>query len=142
MRLYADSLGFDLSYQNFSEELAELPGKYRPPNGELLLAYNDCGSAVGCVGLRPLSADICEMKRLYVSPEGRGLGLGRELTQSIIQVAKSRRYREIRLDTFPSMEVAIEIYKKEGFVQIPPYIETGMEGNVFMAKNLQDTFDL
>src|ERR1700733_6356013 len=76
---YAASLGINLSYQNFVAEMAAMPGKYAPPKGELLLARDKVGAAIGCVGLRPLEDGVCEMKRLYVAPEGRGLGLGRAL---------------------------------------------------------------
>lgn len=135
-RAYADSLGFDLGFQGFEAELAALPGKYAPPLGEILLARDAEGRPVGCVALRPLSNDACEMKRLYVSPEGRGRGLGRALTQAILAVATEIGYREMRLDTLSSMATAVGLYESEGFVTIPPYYETPLETTVFMSKLL------
>jgi putative acetyltransferase len=99
---YATSIGTDLCFQGFQEELASLPGKYAPPNGRLLLAIYDNDTA-GCVALRALDGDICEMKRLFVRPAFRSLGLGRELTQRIIQEAKEVGYQRMRLDTLPTM---------------------------------------
>jgi GNAT superfamily N-acetyltransferase len=82
-RAYATSLDIDLSYQNFDMEIASMPGKYAPPTGELLLARGPQGKPIGCAGLRPLEIDgCCEMKRLYVSPEAQGIGLGRGLVEA------------------------------------------------------------
>ncbi|KAK6369549.1 hypothetical protein LTS17_009455 [Exophiala oligosperma] len=110
---YADSLGIDLAFQNFDAEMAGMPGKYSPPTGELLLARNNQGLPIGCVGLRPLpsavanDARICEMKRLYVTPSGRGTGVGKALASGIIAAARRLDYSEIRLDTLPSMLAAL-----------------------------------
>jgi ribosomal protein S18 acetylase RimI-like enzyme len=134
---YAASLGINLSYQNFVAEMAAMPGKYAPPAGELLLARGDNGTSLGCVGLRPLSANgCCEMKRLYVTPEGRGLGLGKTLAEAI--VAQSRRigYREMLLDTLPSLTAAIGLYEKMGFQQIPAYYDTPIAGTLFFRLRL------
>jgi GNAT superfamily N-acetyltransferase len=91
-RAYAASLDVDLAYQNFEAEMAAIPGKYAPPTGELLLARDADGKPVGCVGLRPIEPHgCCEMKRLYVSPEGRGTGLGRKLVDALVRVAVERR---------------------------------------------------
>src|SRR3954451_18898901 len=85
---YAASLSVDLAYQDFATELATLPGKYAGPAGELLLARDREGGPVGCVGLRPMApSGCCEMKRLYVCPRGRGLGIGRALVEAIVAVA-------------------------------------------------------
>jgi ribosomal protein S18 acetylase RimI-like enzyme len=130
---YEASLGVDLGYQGFAAELAGLPGKYAPPAGELLLARGDGGEPVGCVALRPMEADgCCEMKRLYVAPEGRGLGLGRALAQAVIGEAARIGYREIRLDTLPTMAEAQALYRQLGFVQIAPYYETPVFGTIFL----------
>jgi ribosomal protein S18 acetylase RimI-like enzyme len=129
---YAASLGINLSYQNFVEEMAAMPGKYAPPAGELLLARGDNGTPLGCVGLRPLSADgCCEMKRLYVTPEGRGLGLGKALAEAIVAQSQRIGYREMLLDTLPSLTVAIGLYEKMGFQQIPAYYDTPIAGTLF-----------
>ena|GEM_PF-92945 len=131
-RAYADSLGIDLAYQGFDEELAGLPGKFAPPDGELLIAFRR-GEPVGCVALRPLADGVCEMKRLYVSPSARGLGLGRALADAIIAEAKRIGYREMRLDTLDTMASALALYRSAGFVEIPAYYETPVSNTVFMA---------
>lgn len=134
---YAASLPVDLDYQDFAGELADLPGKYAPPDGALLLARGQAGEAIGCVGLRPLAdPGACEMKRLYVSPGGRGLGLGRALMQAVTDQARRQGYREMRLDTLPTMAAAQGLYRQAGFEVIPPYYDTPIEGTVFMRLHL------
>ena len=134
---YAASLDVDLDYQNFPEELAGLPGAYAPPSGALLLACRSSGAPLGCVALRPLGLDRrCEMKRLFVAPAGRGLGLGRQLVEAIVTEAAGIGYREICLDTLPGMTTAIALYWKSGFHPIPPYYHTPIDGTVFMGKTL------
>lgn len=131
---YAASLGINLSYQNFVEEMAAMPGKYAPPKGELLLARDRRGAAIGCVGLRPLADDgVCEMKRLYVAPEGRGLGLGKALAETIVREARRIGYREMRLDTLPSLVAAIALYERMGFAAIPAYYDTPIAGTLFFS---------
>lgn len=135
---YAISLGIDLSFQSFTTELASMPGKYAPPQGELLLARDHNGKTIGCVGLRPLVEEegSCEMKRLYVTPEGRGLGLGKALVDSIIREAEGRNYRVMRLDTLSSMVQARKLYGKIGFREIGAYYETPLVDTVFLEKKL------
>lgn len=155
---YAESLGFDLTFQNFSAEMAGMPGKYSPAasaaavgGGELLLARDlASGKAIGCIGLRPLASSddddeeeeeekkkrSCEMKRLYVTPEGRGTGVGKALVSQILDVAESRGYAEVRLDTLPSMIAALNMYRALGFVEIEPYYDTPMEGTHFLSLSL------
>ncbi len=134
---YASSLGVDLAYQDFAAELATLPGKYAAPAGVLLLARDLQGRPLGCVGLRPMTVDgSCEMKRLYVSPEGRGLGLGRALIETLLVEAARIGYREIRLDTLPDMAEAIALYGKMGFVPIEPYYDTPVAGTKFLGRPL------
>lgn len=133
---YAASLPVDLGYQDFAAELAGLPGKYAAPEGALLLARDAGGRAIGCAGLRPLGNGICEMKRLFLLPEARGLGLGRALAQAIVATARERGYRTIRLDTLPSMASAIALYEELGFHRIEPYYAPTPPGTVFMEFRL------
>ncbi len=136
-RAYAASLDVDLAYQDFEREMADMPGKYAPPAGELLLARSADGGAVGCVGLRSLDhPGCCEMKRLYVSPEGRGSGVGRSLVDALTMVAEGIGYSEIRLDTLPSMTGAQSLYLRLGFEVIAPYYDTPVAGTLFMRRRL------
>jgi ribosomal protein S18 acetylase RimI-like enzyme len=134
---YASSLEIDLAFQNFQSEMEALPDKYAPPGGELLLAYDLAGNPAGCVGLRPIApAGCCEMKRLYVSSTGRGLGIGKALIDAVILEATRIGYREMKLDTLPSMIGAISLYKKAGFNLIEPYYETPVVGTIFLGRLL------
>ena len=136
-RAYVDWLGIDLSYQGFEEELAALPGKYVPPDGALLVAKNAGGDILGCVGLRPFDGSgRCEMKRLYVLPEGRGLGVGGALVASVLEAAVQRGYREMLLDTLPTMTGAIKLYNAAGFEEVAPYYETPIAETLFFRKEL------
>lgn len=130
-REYADSLGVNLDYQGFEEEVRDLPGKYAPPSGTLLLAFND-DDLVGCVGVRPIDDEIAEMKRLYVRPGGRGLGLGRTLAEAAIRFATVTGYSRMRLDTLPQMDRAQELYRSLGFMPIDPYRYSAVPGTVFL----------
>jgi ribosomal protein S18 acetylase RimI-like enzyme len=136
---YAKSLGIDLSFQDFASEMASMPGKYAPPNGSLLLARTDTtGAAIGCVGLRPLGWNgVCEMKRLYVEPSGRGLGVGKALAEAVIEEAGKLGYSAMRLDTLHTMASARTLYKALGFREISPYYDTPIEGTIFLELSLQ-----
>lgn len=134
-REYAQSIEVDLCFQNFEEELASLPGKYALPHGRLLLAFN-VGQAIGCVALRPIDSDTCEMKRLYVQPQARGLQLGTGLVQRICKEARDAGYRRICLDTLPSMTSAIQLYKSMGFKAIGPYVFNPVQGALFLGMDL------
>lgn len=132
-RAYAASLDVDLAYQGFEAELAGLPGKYTPPEGALLLARLPNSTPVGCVALRSMDlAGSAEMKRLYVAPDARGTGLGRRLVEAVVQEAHRLGYREIRLDTLPSMDDAQALYRRFGFEETPPYYDTPVAGTVFL----------
>lgn len=121
-REYATQIIINLCFQGFEEELAGLPGKYGPPKGALLLA--DAGNAIaGCVAVRPIEADACELKRMFVRPEFRGHGVGRALAEAAIQQATNMGYRQMRLDTLTSMTHAIALYRALGFKEISQYCE-------------------
>ena len=128
---YAGSLGIDLDFQGFDEELADLPGQYAPPDGCLLLAQWK-GQVAGCAALRKFSPSICEIKRLYTKPQFRGLGIGRALCVKVIGWARRFGYERMRLDTLPSMEKAKGLYRSLGFREIEPYRFNPVEGASFM----------
>jgi len=128
---YAASLGVDLSFQNFDDELASLPGDYDP----ILVAHWD-GALAGCVAMHPYENDVCEMKRLYVRPAYRKHRIGRELALRIIEEARTRGYRSMRLDTLPSMQNAMHLYESLGFVDIEPYRYNPIAGTRFLELTL------
>jgi GNAT superfamily N-acetyltransferase len=132
---YADSLGFDLGFQNFEEELASLPGDYTAPNGCLLLAKYE-GQAAGCVALRKLSEGVCEGKRLYVRSGFRGLKIGRRLLEAVIAEARKIGYSSIRGDTVGSMQISQALYASLGFKEIDPYCYNPIEGAKFIELKL------
>jgi ribosomal protein S18 acetylase RimI-like enzyme len=134
IRAYAAALPIDLAYQDFEAEMAALPGKYAAPAGALLLARGADKAALGCVGLRQLAdPGDCEMKRLYVAPAGRGLGVGRALVTTVVATARQKGYRRMLLDTLPSMQAAMALYDEAGFAAIPAYYDTPVAGTRFMA---------
>jgi ribosomal protein S18 acetylase RimI-like enzyme len=132
---YAASLGFSLCFQGFDRELAELPGRYAPPSGRLLLARVD-GALAGCVASRDLGDRICEMKRLFVRPAFHGRGCGRRLVDAIVREARSAGYEAMRLDTLATMRAAIAIYEALGFRDVAPYTENPIEGARFLELRL------
>lgn len=121
-REYARSVGNDICFQTFEREVAALPGAYAPPQGQILVA-TDAQTLAACVGLRPLTPQICEMKRLYVRPAFRNTGLGRNLTENTLTLAATLGYTALRLDTLPQMTAAIALYRNLGFLEIPPYAD-------------------
>lgn len=132
-REYQRGLGIDLCFQSFDRELETLPQMYGPPGGALFLATRSVdGEPVGCVGLRRLGPDVCEMKRLYVRAAARGHGLGRQLVEVLLAEARRLGYRVMRLDTLATMTEARALYASLGFKDIPPYNEHPVEGTSFL----------
>jgi ribosomal protein S18 acetylase RimI-like enzyme len=135
LREYEASLNVSLCFQGFEKELAELPGDYAPPRGRLLLEC-DGDQLAGCVALRELDEETCEMKRLYLRPEFRGQGAGRRLARSVIQEARTLGYKRMRLDTLAAMREAKALYESLGFKRIEPYYQNPLPGTEFMELEL------
>ena len=134
-REYQTELDVDLCFQSFEEELESLPGKYAPPEGQLLLGFVD-GIVQGCVAFRRLDAGVCEMKRLFVRPAARSVGLGRELVAEILSQAKSAGYESMVLDTLDRLHSARLLYERAAFVEVPAYYENPLEGVMFLQRKL------
>jgi GNAT superfamily N-acetyltransferase len=147
---YAQSLSFNLCFQSFEQELASLPGEYAPWSGMLLLGLvNDVPA--GCVALRKIGTDleseddeilaeldVCEMKRLYVRQQFRGMGVGRELIDAILKCAAAIGYRRMRLDTVPTeMATAVDMYRRLGFVEIAPYRDNPVPGAKYLELDIR-----
>jgi len=132
---YTNYLGFDLSFQNFEEELNTLPGIYAVPEGCILLAFHK-NNLAGCVAVRKFEENICEMKRLYVRPKYRRQDIGKGLSKAIIDKAKEIGYEYMRLDTLPFMKEAIKLYFSLGFKEIAPYRYNPFEGAKFFELKL------
>lgn len=131
---YAGSLKIDLSFQNFDDELSQLPGKYAAEaGGALLLARDTSSKAIGCVAVRAFSPrQTCELKRLYVVPEARGMGAAQRLMDAAIGRARQLGYGDMLLDTLASMKAARALYERYGFKQVEKYYDNPIEGTVFM----------
>ena len=136
---YALQLGVDLCFQNFDTELETLPGEYAEPQGALRLAMV-AGEVAGCCALRPLAStnypNACEMKRLYVRDAHRRLGLGRELAEAILDVARVAGYHHVLLDTLSDMESARALYEDLNFKEIPPYYHNPLAGAHYLKVDL------
>jgi ribosomal protein S18 acetylase RimI-like enzyme len=130
---YGRSLGFELCFQSFDDELASLPGAYAPPKGRILLALWD-GEIAGCVALRPRSETECEMKRLYLRDQFRGHGIGRALAERIVDEAKQIGYGSMCLDTIETMTAAITLYRSLGFEETEPYYDNPIPGAKYFRK--------
>jgi putative acetyltransferase len=135
MREYQQRLGVDLSFQGFAAELDALPGSYAPPSGRLLLAWHE-QAPVGCVALQRIDASRAEMKRLYVPPSARGLGVGRKLVAQLLSDAQAIGYSEVVLDTLPTMSEAQRLYRQFGFRDIEPYRPNPIAGTRYLGKML------
>tara|TARA_Y100001970_G_C14250607_1_gene871540 strand:- start:1694 stop:2167 length:474 start_codon:yes stop_codon:yes gene_type:complete len=134
---YSDSLDFSLSFQNFEKELENIPGKYSKPHGCIILALDNFDS-VGCIGMRPLGKFSCEIKRLYLKPAYRGLGLGKVLAEKIIEYSIERKYTKVFLDTTTKMKEAIKIYKSLGFAETSPYYNNPLHDVIFFELKLEN----
>ena len=133
---YQDFLGEDLCFQDFEAELDGLPGKYARPGGIILLALVN-EAVADCVALRPLGEGVCEMKRMYVREDYRGLGLGRRLAEAVIRTAEQAGHRCMRLDTLERLDAAIALYDKLGFVRRDAYTFNPLSGVTFWEKDLE-----
>jgi ribosomal protein S18 acetylase RimI-like enzyme len=136
-REYQRWLNVDLCFQNFEAELAGLPGAYTPPRGGAWIARVD-GKVAGCIALRPLDEGQCEMKRLWVRPDYRGLGLGRRLAEVAIRAACEAHYQAMCLDTLGQMSEAHALYDSLGFVEIPAYYDNPLDDVRYLRLELAD----
>lgn len=132
---YAESLGFSICFQNFEQELIDIRQQYSAPEGCLLLV-RDQERTVGCAGIRRWKDDVAELKRMYLQPDTRGSGMGRQLLSAALEHAIQLGYRSIRLDTLPDMKAAIALYRAAGFIDIPAYRENPFEGTLYLEKTL------
>ena len=133
---YQAWFGLALCFQNFDEELANLPGEYARPDGRLWLAY-ESNELAGCIALRKLEEGICEMKRLFVRDGFRGKGIGVALIETLIAEAKALGYKKLRLDTYPpKMEKAVSLYESYGFREIPRYYHNPYGETLFLELDL------
>jgi ribosomal protein S18 acetylase RimI-like enzyme len=128
LREYEASLPFALDFQGFGAEVAGLPGDYCEPAGALLLAPGR-----GCVAIRRVDGDVCELKRLYVKPAERGSGLGRSLVEAALARARELGYGRVLLDTTPGMEAAQALYRGLGFRDTEPYTDNPVPGTRYLT---------
>jgi ribosomal protein S18 acetylase RimI-like enzyme len=132
---YVKWLNQDLAFQNIDDELTNFPQKYKEPDGTFIIAkYN--GSVVGCVGLKSIDENICEMKRLFVTDKYKGKGIGKKLVEMVIEEARYKKYKKMRLDTLKAMENALKIYYKNNFYEIEPYYNNPGNDVVYIEKIL------
>jgi ribosomal protein S18 acetylase RimI-like enzyme len=132
---YIEWLNHDLSFQNINAELGRFPEKYSEPNGIFIIAIKD-DNVIGCVGLKKMDDKTCEMKRLFVTDNYNGKGIGKKLVEKIIEEAKVKNYEKMRLDTLDTMKTALKIYRKNGFYEIKPYYNNPNTGVIYLEKNL------
>ncbi len=132
---YAKELDVDLCFQGFDKELEEIAVQYNAPEGVLLL-LTDNDKNIGCVGLRKMEDGAAEMKRMYIKKDFRGKGLSKLLIEQLLQHAKGRKYKSVRLDTLPQMKEAVNLYISFGFKEIQPYRFNPVDGTKYMEKQL------
>ena len=132
---YTETLGFDLDFQDYDDEIAHLPGDYTPPSGRLYLALYD-GAIAGCIALRKLTPTVCEMKRMYVKPMYRCKGVGKNMALKVLDDARHIGYEKMRLDTIDTMHAAIALYRRLGFKSIPAYRKNPIEGACYFELTL------
>ncbi len=133
---YESLIGLNLCFQNFEEEVANLPGKYAVPDGRLFLAFSN-EKIAGCIALRKLENEVCEMKRLFVKDDFRGQKIGINLIEKLLEDARKIGYKKMRLDTFPpKMGQAVKLYESYGFREIPPYYQNPYGETLFLEKKL------
>jgi ribosomal protein S18 acetylase RimI-like enzyme len=132
---FASTIEVDLEFQDFTRELAELPGPYAPPDGRIL-TWEEDGVVGGCIALCSLGDGVCELRRLWVSPRFRGRGIGRELTEEMLREARKIGYSKARLHTLPTMLSARAVYQRLGFYEIPPYVNVPVSGALFLEREL------
>lgn len=138
LREYHAGMREDRCFVGFEREIRDLPGDYAPPQGELLLATVHAEGA-GCVALRPMKSPGCaEFKRFYVRPEFRGLGIGIALMEEIMSLAQSKGFKEVRLDTIPTLDRAIAMYRRYGFAEVEPWAHPPSCGVLYMAYRFAD----
>lgn len=133
---YANSLNFELCFQNFEKEISDIPSQYSEPSGAIILCYDE-DKPIGCVGLRKFGEGICEMKRLYLRKGARGKGTGRILAERIIEKAKELGYKKMQLDTIETMKEAISLYKSIGFKEISTYRYNPLKGVIYMKLEIE-----
>jgi putative acetyltransferase len=120
---------------DLEREIEELPGAYRPPGGDLLLARIG-RTTIGCGAFRRLRPGVAELKRIYVRPSARGFGFGRRVTRALLARATRLGYRRVVLDTLPTMTAAIELYRSLGFRPVRPYWPHPVPGALFLGRPL------
>ena len=132
---YQKSLGIDLCFQNYDEELKSLPGKYAQPDGRLYLITIE-EEIAGCIALRRFDETRCEMKRLYIRPKYRGHHCGQILVDKVIQEAKMIGYEEMVLDTLSSLTSAVSLYKRNGFIEVDSYYDNPLKDVLYFKRKL------
>lgn len=135
---YASQIGVDLAFQNFNQEIENIESQYSRPNGVIIIAFKDEKIPLGCFGIRKLEDAICELKRMYLIKDARGMGLGKKLLSKSIGMANELGYKKMKLDTLPTMLSAIKLYEQSGFYEIDPYRFNPIEGTKYFEIKLNN----